>query len=61
MSTVVVGGGGPRPQARIVGITESDGLPVISTWAIMDGDQLLCRFQSRKWAEALLPVIQAGE
>lgn len=61
MSTVVIGGGGPRPQARVVGITETAGEPVISTWAIMDGDQVICRFPSKKWADALLPVVQAGE
>lgn len=61
MSTVVVGGGGPRPNARVVGITETAGDPVISTWAVMDGDQVLCRFPSRLWAEAILPLIQRGE
>jgi hypothetical protein len=61
MSTVIIGGGGPRPQARVVGITETEGAPTISTWAVMDGDQVICRFPSRAWAEALLPLIQAGE
>jgi hypothetical protein len=61
MSTVVVGGGGPRPQARIVGIVESEGAQVPGTWAVMDGDQVLWRGPNRAWAEALLPAIQAGD
>ncbi len=60
MSTVVIGGGGPRPQARVVGIVEA-GQDTPTTYAVMDGDLMLCRFTSKKWADTLLPLIQSGE
>lgn len=59
MSTVIVGGGGPRPQARIVTVTE-EGAP-LSTYEIRDGDAILAWCPKRSHAEALLPLIQRGD
>lgn len=65
MSTVVVGGGGPRPQARIVelvDVTEPNaGSTVGNKWAVFDGAECVATFGRLSHAKALLPLIQSGE
>lgn len=60
MSTVVVGGGGPRPQSRIVSVTEMSSLDTTS-YEIRDGHEVLACFSKLSHAQALLPLIQSGE
>lgn len=59
MSTVVIGGGGPRPQARIVGFVEQ-GEIAPSGWAIVDGKDVLAIFSAREQAEQMLPTVIRG-
>lgn len=65
MSTIIIIGGGPHPQARIVGIqeipsTEGGQMPAM-TWAIFDGSECLATFGKLSHAKALLPLIQSGQ
>lgn len=60
MSTVVIGGGGPRPNARIVSIVEVDGSG-IETYEIRDGREVCGECRTLAQATVLLPVIQRGE
>jgi hypothetical protein len=50
----------PHPQARIVGITEADATSP-SSYAILDGNEVLAVLQKISYAKALLPLIQSGE
>lgn len=59
MSTVIVGGGGPRPNARVVSVVESDG--TISGYEIRDGGLVLVKCDKHSHANVLLPLIQSGE
>lgn len=59
MSTVVIGGGGPRPQARIVSVYEEDG--TLSSVEVRDGEEVLLRCAKLSHARALLPLIQSGD
>lgn len=63
MSVIVIGGG-PHPQARIVQIRE---LPAQqgaeyseSAYEIRDGDVILAKCPKLSHAQALLPLIQSG-
>lgn len=58
MSVIVIGGG-PHPQARIVVISELDSTS--QTYEIREGDEILGKSQSLSRAKALLPLIQSGE
>lgn len=64
MSTVVIGGGGPRPNARIVELVDVDAsYPAFpgSKWAIFDGAECVGTFGMLSHAKALLPFIKSGE
>jgi hypothetical protein len=61
LSTVIIGGG-PRPQARVVQVTEmqapsGEGV----SYEIRDGAEVLATFAKSSHAFALLPLIQSGE
>lgn len=59
MSTVVIGAGGPRPQARIVFLREdSNDRP--SAWAIVDENEVIYSNLSESDAHDLLPKVQQG-
>jgi hypothetical protein len=63
MSVISIGGG-PRPQARIVTISEQTDAPGNwTTWkyAIVDGNEILATVCKLSHAQALLPLIQSGE
>lgn len=60
MSTIVIGGGGPRPQARVVAIVDVES-PNATTYEIRDGNKVCARCATKVQAQALLPLIQAGE
>lgn len=64
MSTVIIGGG-PRPQARIVAVSELDasGASLNSvTFEIRDGAEIcMSNLLKLAYARALLPLIQSGE
>lgn len=57
---VVIIGGGPHPNARVVGITELDCV-LPQSFAIVDGKDVLAWGLRRSHAVALLPAIQSGE
>jgi len=59
MSIVVIGGG-PRPNARIVGMVEEEATSP-NSYAIIDGNEVLAIFGKISHAKALLPLIQSGE
>jgi glutamate 5-kinase len=59
MSVIVIGGG-PRPNARIVGIVEDDTVAP-GSFAIVDGNELVAIFAKRSHADALLPLIKSGD
>ncbi len=63
MSTVVVGGGGPRPNARVVTVTVSDVESSGSTTKVQirDFDHICAECATVAQANALLPLIQRGE
>lgn len=64
MSTVIIGGGGPRPQARIVAVRElgeNGQLADETSFEVRDGDSVLLRCTKLSHAKALLPLIQSGE
>lgn len=60
MSTIIIIGGGPHPNARIVALQEITS-PSISSWAIFDGGECLGTFERLSFAKAMLPLIQSGE
>lgn len=63
MSIIVIGGG-PHPQARIVGVTDIGQLnTTLENWTyeIRDGDEILVKCAKLSHAQALLPLIQLGE
>jgi hypothetical protein len=57
MGIIVIG---PKPGARIVGIVET-GSTTPTSYAIMDGNELLAIFPKLSHAQALLPLIQSGD
>jgi hypothetical protein len=58
MSTVIVGGGGPRPQAALAESVDSEGNKLHT---IVDGDEILAAFSYLEHAESFLSFIQRGE
>jgi hypothetical protein len=64
MSTVIIGGG-PRPQARIVAVSELDGAGTLLnsvTFEIRDGAEVcMSNISKLSYARALLPLVQSGE
>lgn len=67
MSTIIIIGGGPHPNARIVGMQEVSqentvtNLSPTITWAIFDGVECLGTFERLSFAKAILPLIQSGQ
>lgn len=63
MSTVVIGGGGPRPNARVFSVTTTDVASgeTETEFHIKDGARICSRSATLAQANALLPLIQAGE
>lgn len=62
MSTIIIIGAGPHPQARIVTVTvtEEDGTNTI-THEVWEGSECLGKFPRRSYAIAMLPLIQSGQ
>jgi hypothetical protein len=65
MSTVIFGGGGPRPQARVVAVVETGNLAGsvgdISSYEVRDGNEVLLSAKKQSYCLALLPFIQSGD
>ena len=64
MSTIIVIGGGPRPNASLYTLSpipSSANTMAVTQYAIMDGSEILGVFEKQSYAEALLPLIQKGE
>lgn len=67
MSTIIIIGAGPHPNARIVGMQEVSQENTVTnisptiTWAIFDGLTCLGTFEKLSFAKAMLPLIQSGE
>lgn len=60
MSTIIIIGAGPRPNARIVAVQEVD-TPTVSSWEIRDGKEIVGEFEKVSFAKAMLPLIQSGQ
>lgn len=62
MSTIIIIGAGPHPQARIVAIQEVDQpTGQVTSWGIMDGNEMLGTFEKLSYAKAMLPLLQMGQ
>lgn len=61
MSTIIVIGGGPKPNARIVSVTDVSTLDPAVTYEIRDGRDVLADSPRLSYLQVLLPLIQAGE
>lgn len=62
MSTIIIIGAGPHPNARTVTVTvtEDDGTSNTS-YEVRDGDEVLGKCPRMSFARALLPLIQSGQ
>ncbi len=64
ISTIIIIGGGPKPNARIVSVSEV-GVTSVSdecTFEIRDGSDVLATgFRKLAHAQAMLPFIQSGD
>lgn len=65
MSTIIIIGGGPHPQARIVALQEiqttAGSVATTLNYAIFDGMECLGVFEKISYAQAILPLMQRGE
>lgn len=60
MSTIIVIGGGPKPNARVVSVSDVGPYSAI-TYEIRDGDAIVATSPRLSHLQALLPLIQSGE
>lgn len=61
MSVIIVIGGGPKPNARIVSIADVSTVDSTVSYEIRDGDAIVATSPKLSHLQALLPLIQSGE